>query len=170
MSSGDQQRFLQETIAEWVVYARKVISRNLELAGDHAPDIKDNINFDIQVAGDFANVQISFPDAGRFVDIKVKEWRKRPPIAPIQKWVKEHRKRIRKTPGYGEKANIPRSKKIARVASAILFAKTQKPTKRKKRWWNKSIFYLVEVLRGMLQRNQAAWMKAQLKSNLQNKS
>lgn len=130
--------------------------------------MEDSLRHEIETGlGDALGLYtLSFPDAGRHVDMKNLNFEKRPIVEGanfILDWARKRgrNKFKKKIPGYGARAKtkLTEEQQLERIAGAIIASKTKKKHKRRGRWYNSVIQQLIGRLTGRLTRNQALWIQ-----------
>lgn len=177
----EQQRiqFLNEEIREW--YRREVLPemrRAIEKRRRHIPDeLPEDLEaqFGQGLSDAMTTFALSFADAGRIVDMKSVNFRKRPITREenfILAWARKRgRGKFRRgVPGYSResKMGIDTDKQLQRIASAIIAAKPRAPKYRRRgQWYSKTMWSLLGRLVNRIARNQAGWLKGLTREELE---
>ncbi len=165
-SEEQKAQYINEVLTEWVEIADEALAMAIKKKGKRIPTgTQEKIRFQVlqQSAGYVGKVLLAFNDSARHVDMKNIEWGK----APIQEgdhfiyeWVKKNSRRFKKgVPGYTNNApRLTEDQKLMRIANAIVQAKRQSRTrKRRGKWFSKTFYGQVNDMVILLVKKQHQW-------------
>lgn len=184
ISPEEQVRFQNEVLDDWGHRVEQVLKEQLKERLGYVPDdVLLALRFRVLAAvtaNPSAQYLLNFQDAGRIVEMREVDRRKRPITSDrnfILEWVKKYQDRFANAPvpGYTEQSRIgiSREKQLSRIASAIIASKSGKTERvsrklsRRKKWYNKNFYKQVDQLIQDLTQRQVELLQDGTRKNIE---